>query len=130
LSAFQVFDYRQILQANDQITDTYGGGYSNLLSATGAGFGVDEILLSNSDTVDHVVTLALGTGDDQYLLGSVKVVAGSGHDGTHPTVSFFSLLPATLSRFNQIPGQDLYKKLDAAPSSGKVVAFQIFGGKY
>ena len=58
----------------------------DLLTAGADGARVDSIAITSDDTANMDVLIYLNDGINDFLVGRVAVVAGSGTDGTNPTV--------------------------------------------
>ena len=68
------------------IENADGTTLQDLLTAGSVGARVDSIAITSDDTANMDVLLYLNNGTDDFLIGRIAVVAGSGTDGTNHTV--------------------------------------------
>lgn len=87
---------------------------------------VKSILITNNDTSDAEVSLYINQGGTDYLIDTIKVVSGSGFDGTHPGVDGLAnaALPLDVAgkKFCNLPaGTFLRASVGTTVGSGKTV---------
>lgn len=111
-----------------QILDTDGTNAVQILSSASGFQRIDAILLSNSDSISHVVTLRTGSGASAAALGSALCPARAGFDGN----AMFALLAAAMPS-GQVGlflggGIAVYAEVAVALTSGNQLSLLTQGG--
>lgn len=126
----QQFDERQVIafQVNLGSTAT-PGTFTVLVNLSAADAQIDSLMMGNTDTVDHVVTISRSTSAISQI-GSIKLPAGAGN-GTVPLVDAIAALQPSNHPFWRSNIADiLYWTCDAAPASGKLLFAAGQGGYF
>jgi hypothetical protein len=105
-----------------------GTGYKAISVVQPTALRLDGIVCLNSDTVDHVVNIALKSAGQEVELGGVNVPAGSGLGGLAVVDLVPSLAPAAIGGILVPPGWYLEALVSVAVASGKSVTVNAFGG--
>lgn len=91
---------------------------------------IDQLLLTNSDTVAATFTFILFDGTNNFKWADISVPAGSGH-GTVPPVDAIAQLFGANQPFILLPnGNALHGQWSAAPASGKLLGWCVKGGSF
>jgi len=127
----QQFDERIAVVFAAQQDDTFNPATVMELVAQGSTeTRVDQLLLRNTDTVDHFLTLMDYDGFSNAPLAIITVTAGSGAAGTAP-LDAVPLVFGTVYQFYIVPIQHALRATwDAAPASGKFVGWVVKGGQF
>jgi hypothetical protein len=88
-----IFDEKVPLLAYVNIVNADGTNVKTLTTAQSAYTRFDTILVSNADTIAHVINLWADVASTRFL-GSVNIPAGAGHLGVAP-VDLIAALPLT-----------------------------------
>jgi hypothetical protein len=128
--SFGQFDERILTAYHADFDDSYPLDTFEFISPGNFGSRLDVGFACNTDTVDHVLSAWQNGVIDRYTLGSVVIPAGAGN-GTIPAVD----IVAAFGTINQpclvaAPGNSLYLVLEAAPSTGKLVTVNGWGGLF
>lgn len=89
---------------------------------------VDQILLSNSDTVTHTFTLIIFDGTISTYFATIAVPAGSGQAAVGPVDVIATVFGTVLPYATLQPGYGIYGKWEAAPASPHLVGWLVKGG--
>ena len=65
---------------------------------------LDALIISNNDTIAHVISVSLRSGAAYYTVGTVSVPAGAGFAATLPVDAMATLAPASLGGLYIPPG--------------------------
>lgn len=118
---FQTFDLRKLDQQTASFSHTFTPGTPGTFWTMHGDGLIQDIIITNTDTADHVVTFFFNSSTDDGRWISVKVLAGQGDDGVLPAVSILSLLPTTMQPLVVPTNITIYYDIDAAPAVGKFV---------
>lgn len=88
-----IYDERQPILGQTIILLADGTAWKTLVPASSGLFRVDDVLVTNSDTIAHDVELSIRTGGAEYIVGSVTIPAGQGYLGTPPIKAAATLAP-------------------------------------
>lgn len=109
-----IFDERLPVLANLRILTATGTAFSNLVPQNSGPYRIDDILLTNSDVIPHVVEFAKRVGGTDLVLGSLNVPAAQGYAGTPPIFAIDTLLPAHQAGWIFGVGEDLRARVVVA----------------
>jgi hypothetical protein len=93
-------------------------------------FRVDNILLSNTDTVDHVVDFWLQLSAVNYLLGSINVPTLSGLGGLAAVDAIPHLVAAGQQAICLNNSTVLYVSAEVTVGAGKIIHVVAIGGRF
>lgn len=126
--AFGIYDIRMPFIANQQFLPADGTGTKVLYTPNFVPLLMADVLLTNSDTIAHVVNVLFYDGTVYRHLGSVNVPAGQGYAGTPPIYLGASILPPILQAWLLDNQQALCFSLVVAMSAATVLDIVGFGG--
>jgi len=120
------FSETKPLQNFLQIVNANGTTVLQLTTQTDRSQRWDTILLTNTDTIAHVVRLFTHIATTQVLLGSVSVPAGAGTLGAAPVELLAAVFPATTQGCVLVQGNYLMISVEVAV----VATFSVFVGAF
>lgn len=126
---FSTFDYRRVVNTVGSRNNAAGTGAIAISAASSNERGIDTILMSNNDTIDHVAEFSIDTGTFLQIF-SVLVPAGSGYGGVAVVELFNKLNIPTFQRINLASGDALQVRLTVAMVGASVFLVQAIGGQY
>ena len=88
------------------------------------------ILISSDDTAVVVVDIFLRIVATNYLLGSISVPAGTGHNGVAAVDWVTFNLPAAINGLDFSGVQQLYAGVETTMTAGKTCVVSMFAGAY
>lgn len=123
--------FNEIYPLVDQVTvdSTYTPGTATPVGAeTGPQKRYDAVLVSNSDTVAHDMTIAVVQGASTVVQGTISIPARSGYDGNFMASVFAILYPAAYQQLVFPANGYLSFSLAVAPGAGTTVTLFGLGG--
>lgn len=128
--AFQSFDLRLLRIVRNVILPADGVTAATLLTSGAYGSLVSSILVSNTDVIDHVVTLGTTFSGNYYPIDSVNVPAGAGSAGVTP-VDLCQAPPfLALGGLLLPPVLSLQWKVEIAVTAAHILGVQVFCGDF
>jgi hypothetical protein len=124
----QSFDERIPVVGVLHILAAGGTAYANVVAQNLGTYRIDDILLSNSDTIAHVVVIAVRSGATDYPLASISVPAGAGSGGVAPVAVAATQLPIGQSGWLFANTQDLRAKVEVVMTGATFVDVVAYGG--
>lgn len=124
----QSFDERIPVVAALHILAAAGTAYVNVAVQNLGTYRIDDILLSNSDAIAHVVTIAVRSGATDYPIASISVPAGSGGGGVAPVAVGATQLPTGQGGWLFANTQDLRAKVEVVMTGATFVDVVAYGG--
>ena len=91
------------------------------------GVRLDNILLTNTDGIDHVVDFWITVSAVNYLLGSIHVPAGTGKGGVAAIDAIPLLIPAGQVGYLGTNNSQLYFSVEVTVVTGSVQAVSLGG---
>ena len=107
-----------------------GTNYQTLITGLYSSFRVDAILATNSDSVDHVVLLALNQSGTRHVIGSATIPAGAGTGGAAAVDVLALAMPATVAGIPFVAVESLDAKMVVAVGAGNTVELCVVGGYF
>lgn len=114
--------------ATGSIDNGDGTSYVYISDAQLVNVRLDGVVCLNSDTVDHVVNLAMTSTGGSVELGGVNVPAGSGLGGLAVVDLVPELAPAAIGGFLVPAGYRMQALCAVAVTAGKLVTVNCLGG--
>ena len=116
------------------ISDTTGTSLITLVTAGSNGTRIDSISATSDDTVDAILTIYHSDGTTDFILGTLTVSAGSGTDGSTPSVDILNQTDLPFLRDDLAlyleNGHSLKLGVSAVLSTGKKIDFVSICGDY
>jgi len=124
---FSTYDARNIIVALVDLDDTYTANAKQpFVGFTATAAAVITWIVSNTDTIDHVVTVwNTDTNPTEAILGSLTVAAGAG-TGAVPSVNLLTCIPVPSGQpLLLIPDNSIEVSMPVKPSADKHVYFNM-----
>lgn len=128
--SLQTFDERTVLNALVLMLPADGTATKIIAAVNSSDRRIDNVLISNRDTIAHVVTASVVAGGTTVILGSVSIPAGQGFAGTPSIDLLASIFPATFVGLNLAPSATLNVTLAVAIQATFDVGFFVNGGVF
>jgi hypothetical protein len=126
--SFGLFDIRMPYTTSAQIAAADTTVPKNLVAWTATPILITDILLTNSDTADHIVALTYYTGTVSRRLSSVNVPARAGYDGAAPVSFFANGAPPNFGAWALVNAYSLQISVTETMPAVVVVDAMAFGG--
>jgi WD40 repeat protein len=124
---FSTYDARSIIVALVDLDDTYTANVQYPFVSFNAMAGaVLTFIVSNTDSIDHVVTVwNTDSNPTEAILGSLTIAAGAG-TGTVPSVNLLTCIPVPSGQpLLLIPDNSIKVSMPVKPSADKHVYFNM-----
>jgi hypothetical protein len=118
----------QPLQEQFRWTNASGTGTNNAANTAAGRYRIDGILVTNTDTIAHVIRYYYATGGQVRLIGSVNVPAGQGTGGTPPVDCLPALIGTSQWQMVLPVGDLILISFEVAIVSPYLVDMVFFGG--
>jgi len=122
------FDEVQPIVNGVTILNADGTAPKSITTAQTSRIRVDSILVSNTDTIAHVVRLYALISAVAYLIGSVSVPAGQGTAGTPAIDLLASALPITQVGIALAASVTLQASVEVVMTGATVLTINVVGG--
>jgi hypothetical protein len=93
-------------------------------------FRIDNLLLSNTDTIDHVIDFWFQLSATNYLIGSINVPTLSGTGGLAAVDAIPHLIAAGQQGLPMNNSTVLYISAEVTVGAGKIVHAMTIGGRF
>lgn len=126
----QIFDERAPANAACYIQAAQGLNPVTLRTAGSVGGRIDDVLMSNSDTIAHVIIFGMTIGANPYVIASISVPAGAGSGGTAPVRLFDTQMPVQQAGWVLNPLGVVTAAVEVAVAATKTVTIVALGGDF
>lgn len=128
--SIQTFDERTVLIQPVLMVPGDGTTTKVIVAANSSDRRIDALMVSNRDTIAHVLNLTSVLGGVTTQLGSVSIPAGQGYAGTPSIDILAACFPATQVGVNLTPSATLNVSMVVAIQATFDVSLTAFGGVF
>ena len=122
------FDEKQAYAKVVYFINATGVTQQHLADASGLILRIDSLVVTNADSIAHVITVQLNDGSTGGTLGTVSVAAGAGTAGTPGVDILAAVLPATVVGVVLPPSAFIGAFLAVAVTGGNTLQVTALGG--
>lgn len=112
-----------------RLDDTQSETFVKLVETSDHCLRLDALLISNSDSIDHICEVYLNFNGPQLVVGTVNVPAGSGFSGVPPVDFCATSTPISLGGIVVSDYYDIYVFVRGVIGSATNIDFLAFGGR-
>jgi hypothetical protein len=123
-----IFEERYPYDGAGSLANAQGTGLNTLVAPQTTVLRIDHLLVSNNDTIPHVIRINIGPNGGTTKLTSSSIPAGAGYNGAPAHDLFSDGLPATMDGLVLPIGWILALQLEVAMVAPFVVDCHALGG--